>query len=121
MSNMHTEYVLEHHGADTALEFHITTRCYPPVPMSMKPMMQQAISHYKAGDYDAAIRLPEGCSFRGRKWHRPERLSATSIWSHSWSKTMKSNSPDDVACVALLSVFAWSIGYMVGSMIRLLL
>ena len=52
---------------DTALSWHLQSNHYPPVPLSMVGPCKRAIVAYRAEDYDRAIRLPKGVSYRGSK------------------------------------------------------
>jgi len=48
-----------------ALEWHLQANHYPPVPLSMLPVCEKAIVKARAGKWDAKVRLPKGCTFKG--------------------------------------------------------
>lgn len=48
-----------------AMEFHLTSNHFPPIPSSMIDPCLQAIEAVNQGDYDKLIRLPEGVGYRG--------------------------------------------------------
>jgi hypothetical protein len=48
-----------------ALEWHLQANHYPPVPLSMVPVCERAIAKAKAGKWNAKVRLPKGCTYRG--------------------------------------------------------
>lgn len=64
MSDQHTDYVLEAHGFETALHFHLTSRVFPPRP-EMAGTATMAIAAYNAGEPDEPIGLPSGVTYRG--------------------------------------------------------
>lgn len=49
---------------DSALEWHLTANCYPPLPLKMLPACREAIDAVVAGDSDRPIALPEGTTWR---------------------------------------------------------
>ena len=62
----------------TAMEWHLQSNHYPPVPLDMVDACFEAIDWYNAEEYDAAVTLPEGVTFRGKKtvpaWHLVESM-----------------------------------------------
>lgn len=50
---------------DKALRWHLQHNHYPPVPASMVEPCKLAIIAVSEGDYNQAIELPEGVSYRG--------------------------------------------------------
>ena len=51
---------------ENALRWHLGSNHYPPVPASMVPVCVRAIAKAKRGLWDAKVRLPEGCTYRGK-------------------------------------------------------
>lgn len=51
---------------DTALRWHLQHNHYPPVPLSMLPACKAAIVAYEDEDYQQAIELPKGVSWKGK-------------------------------------------------------
>lgn len=51
---------------EIALSYHLQNNHYPPVPVSMIPACIAAIAAFKQGDYNRAIALPDGVSYRGQ-------------------------------------------------------
>ena len=49
----------------TALEWHLRSNHFPPVPLSMVEPCEQAIDACNEGDSDRQIQLPEQTSWRG--------------------------------------------------------
>jgi hypothetical protein len=66
MSQAHTEYVLETHGFETGLRFHLGSRCFPPA-LSMYGPCKRAIKAVNLGKPEQNIRLETGQSYKGRK------------------------------------------------------
>lgn len=50
---------------DAALSWHLSANHYPPVPSSMIEPCKRAIEAANEGEWDRAIELPEGVSYRG--------------------------------------------------------
>jgi len=50
-----------------AMEWHLQSNHYPPVPIEMVDACFDAIDWYNAEDYEADVDLPEGITFRGEK------------------------------------------------------
>ncbi len=48
----------------TAVSWHLSANCYPPVPSVMVPVCVRAIEAMIAGDSDEPILLPEGVLYR---------------------------------------------------------
>jgi hypothetical protein len=48
-----------------ALEWHLQSNHYPPVPLSMLPVCERAIKKARAGKWHFRVRLPKGCTFKG--------------------------------------------------------
>lgn len=48
-----------------ALEWHLRCNHYPPVPISFVPVCIKAIEHANKGEWNALVKLPQGCSYRG--------------------------------------------------------
>ena len=49
---------------EKAVEMHLRSNHYPPLPYSMVQPALQAIEMYKAGEVNETITLPEGMSYR---------------------------------------------------------
>lgn len=49
---------------DSALEWHLTANCYPPLPLKMLPTCRAAIEAVVAGDSDRRIALPDGTTWK---------------------------------------------------------
>ena len=60
MTQLQTLEILELTDADTALEFHLTSRHYPPVHPDFFPAVRQAIAWANESKWDATIGLPNG-------------------------------------------------------------
>jgi hypothetical protein len=52
-------------GLRVALEWHLQSNHYPPVPMSMLPVCERAIKKARDGKWHFRVRLPKGCTFKG--------------------------------------------------------
>ncbi len=52
-------------GKALGIEFHLQHNHYPPVPSSMVPVCEAAIDNANADDWDAAVELPEGVTYKG--------------------------------------------------------
>ena len=63
---MDPTYFIEKAGIDYALEWHLTSNHYPPVPMYMFDVCKQAIDFAIAEDWDELITLPKQVTFRNR-------------------------------------------------------
>lgn len=59
------EGMLEMLPQERALEWHLQSNHYPPVPAKMIPVCQKAIDRINAGTPRKRIKLPQGVSFRG--------------------------------------------------------
>jgi len=68
MGRLQAQEMIEHGGIEVALKWHLQSNHYPPVPLSMVPICQEAIEHANVGDWDTEINLPKGISFRGEKF-----------------------------------------------------
>jgi hypothetical protein len=55
---------------EMALSIHLQSNHYPPVPTSMVQPCIEAIDAYYEEDFDRAIEMPEGVSYRGQS-HAP--------------------------------------------------
>ena len=55
---------------ETAIGIHLQSNHYPPVPLSMVEPCIEAIDAYYEEDFDRAIEMPEGVSYRGQS-HAP--------------------------------------------------
>jgi hypothetical protein len=53
---------------EVALGYHLQGNHYPPVPLSMVQPCIEAIDAYWEEDFDRAIEMPEGVSYRGSKF-----------------------------------------------------
>lgn len=51
---------------DTALIWHLRSNHYPPLPLFMLGPCKRAIKYANHGHWDARVRLPKGCSWRGQ-------------------------------------------------------
>lgn len=65
MTQAHTIEVLQSHGPDVALYFHLTSRCYPPAGY-LAGAAAEAIRLYNDGQPDAEVTLPAGALYLGR-------------------------------------------------------
>jgi hypothetical protein len=63
---MDPTYFIEKAGIDYALEWHLTSNHYPPVPMYMFDICKQAIDFAIAEDWDEMIHLPDEVLYRGQ-------------------------------------------------------
>jgi hypothetical protein len=52
---------------DTVLRWHLTSNHFPPLPVELAGPAREAIEAIEAGDYDRAIRLPAGVTWRNRR------------------------------------------------------
>lgn len=50
---------------EAQLRWHLQSNHYPPVPSSMVPVCIEAIDEANEGNWDSAITLPEGVSWKG--------------------------------------------------------
>lgn len=50
----------------TGLRWHLRSNHFPPVPLSMLPVCEEAIDAANEDDWERMIELPEGTSYRGR-------------------------------------------------------
>lgn len=67
MSNRQTQEILEMGVEEgVALEFHLRTRHYPPVPYEMVPCIKRAIQLARRGNWGWKVKLPEGVLWRGK-------------------------------------------------------
>ena len=48
-----------------AVEIHLTSNFYPPVPSSMAPICIQAINNYMSGYHNEPVELPKGITWKG--------------------------------------------------------
>jgi hypothetical protein len=48
-----------------AIEFHLTSNHFPPVPTIMADACLEAIDNANAGEWDKMVSLPEGVGYRG--------------------------------------------------------
>ena len=55
---------------EMAISIHLQSNHYPPVPLSMVEPCIEAIDAYYEEDFDRAIEMPEGVSYRGQS-HAP--------------------------------------------------
>ena len=55
---------------EVALGYHLQGNHYPPVPLSMVQPCIDAIDAYYEEDFDRAIEMPEGVSYKGQT-HAP--------------------------------------------------
>jgi hypothetical protein len=55
---------------EMAISIHLQSNHYPPVPLSMVEPCIEAIDAYYEEDFDRAIEMPEGVSYKG-KTHAP--------------------------------------------------
>ena len=55
---------------EMAISIHLQSNHYPPVPLSMVEPCIEAIDAYYEEDFDRAIEMPEGVSYRGQT-HAP--------------------------------------------------
>jgi len=55
---------------EMAIGIHLQSNHYPPVPLSMVEPCIEAIDAYYEEDFDRAIEMPEGVSYRGQT-HAP--------------------------------------------------
>jgi hypothetical protein len=66
MGRMSLEGMLEGDVSyDAALEWHLTSNHYPPVPLSMIQACKEAIDACNEEDSDRSIELPSGILWRG--------------------------------------------------------
>jgi hypothetical protein len=50
---------------EQAIEWHLTSNHFPPVPKSMVPVCIEAINLANEGEFDKLVGLPEGVGYRG--------------------------------------------------------
>jgi hypothetical protein len=53
-----------HVPLDAAVQAHLVSNCYPPVPTFMVAPAVEAIEAYADHDWDRDVELPEGVAFR---------------------------------------------------------
>ena len=84
-SNMATELADGTLGLDmeSAIAMHLRGNHYPPVPLSMVPVCIEAIDAYWEDDFNRAIELPEGISWRGET-HAPAYAIIESHHLDAW-------------------------------------
>ena len=63
---------------EVALCYHLQGNHYPPVPLSMVEPCIEAIDAYYEEDFDRAIEMPEGVSYKGKTHTHPHGLSSNS-------------------------------------------
>ena len=51
---------------EMAISIHLQSNHYPPVPLSMVEPCIEAIDAYYEEDFDRAIEMPEGVSYKGK-------------------------------------------------------
>lgn len=51
---------------EAALDYHLTSNHFPPVPREMIPVAKSAIDYANEGVWDVDVDLPEGVEFRGQ-------------------------------------------------------
>lgn len=49
----------------TAVSWHFSTNCYPPIPQQMVDTAIEAIEYYNDGRRDEPVWLPDGVTYRG--------------------------------------------------------
>ena len=54
-------------GVALGLEYHLQYNHYPPVPMTMVPVCEQAIEAGRHEEWDAEISLPEGVTYKDKE------------------------------------------------------
>jgi hypothetical protein len=67
-SNLAFELANSNLDLETALAHHLRGNHYPPVPLSMVEPCIQAIDAFYDEDYNRLIELPEGISWRNKKF-----------------------------------------------------
>lgn len=67
MGRLAAEGMLEMAGFDAALDWHMKTNHYPPLPSSLIPVAKIVIEKAKQGRWDARVKLPEGVSYQGKR------------------------------------------------------
>jgi hypothetical protein len=50
-----------------ALEWHLSSNHYPPIPLSLVPVCERAIKYASKGKWEANVRLPYPVLYRGAK------------------------------------------------------
>lgn len=50
---------------EAAIEWHLRSNHYPPVPVALVPTCVEAIGFASDEDWDAVVSLPDGVKFRG--------------------------------------------------------
>ena len=68
---------------ESAIGMHLRGNHYPPVPLSMVPVCIEAIDAYWEDDFNRAIELPEGISWRGET-HAPAYAIIESHHLDAW-------------------------------------
>lgn len=53
-------------GVALGMEYHLQHNHYPPVPLSMVPVCEQAIDYANAGMWNKEIPMPEGITYKDR-------------------------------------------------------
>jgi hypothetical protein len=50
---------------EQAIEWHLRSNHFPPIPKSMVPVCIEAIEYANEGNFDKLVSLPEGVGYRG--------------------------------------------------------
>lgn len=66
MGRLGTIGMIDTAGPRLALEWHLSSNHYPPVPHSMVGPCLEAIHNANGGEWDAPVQLPEGVQWRGQ-------------------------------------------------------
>ena len=56
---------------EEALRIHLQYNHYPPIPLSMMKVCQNAIKNANEGNWNKSVRLPEGILYKGRYKNAP--------------------------------------------------
>lgn len=94
MGSMSAESMLEEAGLDKALVWHLQSNHYPPIPTSMIPACLRAIENAKAGKWNKKIKLPEGVTWKGKKY-----TVTNALVEHAHLKTfIFTGEPEEIDC-----------------------
>ena len=87
MGSMHAQEYAAMKGKqkDAGLLAHLQNNLFPSVPSSMLGPSKRAIAAVNKGNHDAAIKLPNGITFRGKKT-APAHAIVDQHHLHAWIK-----------------------------------
>ena len=65
MGSLQAQEMSELLPLEQAIEWHLTSNHFPPIPKSMVPVCIEAIQHANEGNFDKLVALPEGVGYKG--------------------------------------------------------